>query len=106
VAHAWPVSQFAIIGRRETVCQMVMIFHTLPVSPARLGAPARSAADLYVLVSIIAGALSTWILGIKMRRKIRRDLGRKATDADLTSLETWMKIEDVKRRNNQNKPLG
>ena len=51
-------------------------------------------------------AISTWIIGVQMKRKIKRDLGRKATDADLTSIETWMKVDEVEEKKEQTKPLG
>jgi hypothetical protein len=41
-----------------------------------------------------------------MRRKIKSDLGREATDADLTSIETWMKVEEAEERNREKKPIG
>jgi hypothetical protein len=44
-------------------------------------------------VVIIISVVSAWITGVRMRRKIRQDLGRKATDADLTSIDTWMKVD-------------
>jgi hypothetical protein len=43
---------------------------------------------------------------LQMRRKIRKDLGRKATEADLSSIETWMKVDEVEERKEQTKPLG
>jgi hypothetical protein len=60
--------------------------------------------DIYGAV-IIASIVSAWITGVKMRRKIRRDLGRKATDSDLTSIDTWMEVDEVEQRNRQNNPL-
>jgi len=62
--------------------------------------------DLLIAL-IIAGvtAISTWIIGVQMKRKIKRDLGRKATDADLTSIEAWMKVE-VEEKKESTKPLG
>jgi hypothetical protein len=40
-----------------------------------------------------------------MRRKIKKDLGRNATDADLTSIDTWMKVTKVEDETGGNKPL-
>ena len=63
--------------------------------------------DLLIAL-IIAGvmAISTWIVGVQMKRKIRKDLGRKATDADLSSIETWMKVDEVEEKKESTKPLG
>lgn len=51
-------------------------------------------------------AISTWIVGVQMKRKIRKDLGRKATDADLSSIDTWMKVDEVEEKKESTKPLG
>jgi len=59
--------------------------------------------EIAVLI-IFATTVSAWITGIQMRRKIRRDLGRKATDADLTSIDTWMKVDEVEERSGRVNP--
>jgi hypothetical protein len=51
-------------------------------------------------------AVWAWIEVIRMRLKIGRDLGRKATDADLISIETWMKVDEVEQRGKPIKPLN
>jgi hypothetical protein len=33
-----------------------------------------------------------------MRREIRKTLGRKATDADLTSIATWMEVREEENK--------
>src|ERR1700690_505863 len=45
--------------------------------------------------SIIVNAVWAWITGFRMRLRIKKDLGRKATHADLTSIDTWMKVEEA-----------
>jgi hypothetical protein len=70
------------------------------------GAPWRPGRYEVVAGIIIYSSVSAWIIGIRMRRKIRRDLGRKATEADLTSIDTWMEVEAAEERNKKNKPLG
>jgi hypothetical protein len=63
---------------------------------------------LLILLILVAGTtISTWIIGIQMRRRIKRDLGRKATASDLTSLETWMKVdeEEEKKQNDTDKMI-
>jgi hypothetical protein len=44
------------------------------------------------------------VTGLKMRHRIREELGRKATDTDLASLDTWMEVERSEK--GKNKPLG
>jgi hypothetical protein len=54
--------------------------------------------------SIIVQTIWAWIEGIRMRLKIRRDLGREATQADLVSIDTWMKVDEVEQRKDLDKP--
>jgi hypothetical protein len=70
------------------------------------GAPWRPGRYELFTTIIVYSSVSAWIIGIRMRRKIRRDLGRKATEADLTSIDTWMEVEAVEERNKEKKPLG
>lgn len=46
------------------------------------------------IIVIVATTISSGVIGFRMRRKIRRVLGRKATDADLSSIATWMEVEE------------
>jgi hypothetical protein len=56
--------------------------------------------------SIIVQTISAWIEGLRMRLKIKRDLGRNATPADLVSIDTWMKVDEVEQRKDLDKPSG
>ena len=48
-----------------------------------------------IFVSIfVAGLISAWIAGLRMRRKIRTVLGRKATNVELASIETWITVDE------------
>ena len=54
---------------------------------------------LLALTVILVTGLWAWILGIRMRRRIRRALGKNVeNEAELTSLNTWMKVEDEEER--------
>lgn len=57
------------------------------------------------VISIIVETVWAWITGIRMRLKIKKDLGRKATDADLTSIDTWIKVDETEQQNKQKGPL-
>jgi hypothetical protein len=55
---------------------------------------------LFTLVAMLITAISTWILGLRMHRRIRRALGRDVkNEMELTSLKTWMNVEDTEERN-------
>jgi hypothetical protein len=54
---------------------------------------------IVALTAIIVTSLWTWILGVRMRRRIRRALGKNVeNEVELTSLNTWMKVEDEEER--------
>jgi hypothetical protein len=48
--------------------------------------------NLVLLGFIIFTAISSWILKIKMKRRMQRGLGRKVSDRELTSITTWMQV--------------
>ena len=49
-------------------------------------------------VGTIFNLIASWIEGLKMRREIRKTLGRKAADTDLSSVDTWMKVRDEEQK--------
>jgi hypothetical protein len=49
--------------------------------------------DTVFLSIFVAGLISAWIVRLRMRRKIRTVLGRKATNLDLASIETWITVD-------------
>ena len=58
----------------------------------------------YYLAASIAAliiGISGWVYATRMRRRIKKDLGRAAGDADLASLETWMKVDEVEQKKTQ-----
>jgi hypothetical protein len=57
---------------------------------------------LWVLVYFILIALltdvSAWMLRLSMHRRIKKDLGRKASEGDLLSIGTWMKVDEAEQK--------
>ncbi len=52
------------------------------------------------LVVIAVTAITSWILGVRMRRRIKRTLGiRPTNEMELTSLKTWMDVENAEEKN-------
>lgn len=48
---------------------------------------------------IVATVISSWFLGMRMRRRMRRALGADAdSELELTSLNAWMKVEDAEAK--------
>ncbi len=54
----------------------------------------------WILIVIIVTTLSAWITAVRMRRRMRRALGRNVTGAELTSLNTWMAVDEAEHREN------
>ena len=52
------------------------------------------------LGATIVETIWAWIEGFRMRLRIKRDLGRKATETDLASIDTWIKVDEVEQRKN------
>jgi hypothetical protein len=51
------------------------------------------------LTVIVVTSLWACILGVRMRRRIRRALGKSVeNEVELTSLSTWLKVEDEEER--------
>jgi hypothetical protein len=57
------------------------------------------------MVVIVVTTVTAWITAIRMRRRIKRALGSKATDVELTSIATWMKVEQAEERDKGGKLL-
>jgi hypothetical protein len=60
---------------------------------------------LYILVAVIAATVSGWIVTMQVRRRMKKSLGRKATDLELASLSTWMKVEETEQREKESGPI-
>jgi len=52
-----------------------------------------------------AMTIAAWITGFRMRRRIKRALGRGATEPEMTSIGTWMKVNEAERRSKQDRPM-
>jgi hypothetical protein len=60
---------------------------------------------LYVLAAVIAATVSGWIVTVQVRRRMKKSLGRSATDLELASLTTWMKVEETEQREEESRPI-
>jgi hypothetical protein len=48
-----------------------------------------------VLFWVLILGVASWTVASRMRRRIKDDIGRAADDGDLTSIETWIKVDEV-----------
>ena len=53
---------------------------------------------LFEFGAVIAVTLSGWIVTRQVRRRMTKSLGRSATDLELASLKTWMRVEETELR--------
>ena len=60
---------------------------------------------LFILMVAIGATISGWIVTIQVRRRIRKALGKKASDLELVSLRTWMQVEEAEKKKQENLPI-
>ena len=62
--------------------------------------------DAFVgFVAMIAVAISGWIVTRQVRRRMKKSLGRSASDLELASLKTWMKVEEREQQEKESSPI-
>ena len=49
--------------------------------------------------------ISGWIVTLRTRRRMKKSLGRKATDLELASLNTWMRVDEAEQRDKESGPI-
>ena len=60
---------------------------------------------LIELIAVIALTVSGWIVTTRVRRRMKKSLGRKATDLELASLKTWMRVKEAEQRDKESSPI-
>ena len=51
------------------------------------------------LVIVAVTVITSWILGVRMRSRIKRAIGTEVdNETELTSLNTWMKVEEIEEK--------
>ncbi len=55
-------------------------------------------ARLILLLIVIISSISAWIVGIRMRRRIKRALGKNVSETELTSFNTWIQVDEAEER--------
>ena len=58
----------------------------------------------FTTVVLIFTAVTSFVIGVRMRREIKRALGRKATDEDLADLDTWIEVKEAEEKAGGNNP--
>ena len=57
-------------------------------------------------LTLILSTIDTWITTWVVRRRMRRALGRRVTDSELTSISAWMTAVDNEERTEQSRPIN
>jgi hypothetical protein len=60
---------------------------------------------IFKLITAIWITVSGWVVSLRVRRRMKKSLGRKATDQELASLTTWMKVEETEQREEESGPI-
>lgn len=60
---------------------------------------------LYGLANAMWITVSGWIVTLRAQRRMKKSLGRKATDLELASLKTWMRVEEAEQREEETRPI-
>ena len=56
--------------------------------------------EIIALIIVLVSVITSWILGVRMRRRIKKSLGIQVTnEMELTSLKTWMDVENAEEKN-------
>ena len=54
---------------------------------------------------VIAVTVSEWKVTRQVRRRMQKSLGREASDLELASLKTWMKVEEAEQQEKESGPV-
>jgi hypothetical protein len=60
---------------------------------------------LYEFGIVIGVTVSGWIVTRQVRRRMKKSLGRSASDLDLVSFRTWNEVEKIEQRNVESAPI-
>jgi hypothetical protein len=60
---------------------------------------------LHILGIVIGAAVSGWTVTSRVQRRMKKSLGRNATDLELASLKTWMRVEEAEQREEESRPI-
>lgn len=59
---------------------------------------------LIAIAIMIVTGISAWLVTIRTQKRMKGSLGRKATDLEMVSLSTWMRVDEIERSNQQGEP--
>jgi hypothetical protein len=60
---------------------------------------------LFEFGAVIALTISGWIVTMRVRRRMKKSLGRRASDLELASLKSWMRVQEAEQREKESGPI-
>jgi hypothetical protein len=54
---------------------------------------------------VIVTTISGLIVAVRMRRRMKKSLGRRASSLDLVSFRSWNEVEELERRKEESKAI-
>jgi hypothetical protein len=60
---------------------------------------------LFEFGAVIALTISGWMVTMRVRRRMKKSLGRRASDLELASLKSWMRVEEAEQREKESGPI-
>jgi hypothetical protein len=60
---------------------------------------------VYGLTRALWLTVSGWIVSLRARRRMKKSPGRSASDLELASLKTWMKVEEREQQEKESGPI-
>ena len=60
---------------------------------------------LFEFGAVIVLTISGWIVTMRVRRRMKKSLGRRASDLELASLKSWMRVEEAEQREKESGPI-
>ena len=60
---------------------------------------------LVAIIIMIVTGLSAWAVTRRAQKRMKKSLGRKATDLEMASLSTWMRVDESEQHAEERKPL-
>ena len=79
---------FGYVGPDRTGAHLKVLWYGHPIFVA------------IVFLWVIILGLGSWRVAGHMRRRIKDDIGKTGDEGDLTSIETWMKVDEVEEKRN------
>ena len=50
-------------------------------------------------------SVTGWIVAVRTRTRMKKSLGRKPSDLEMISLNTWMQVEEAEQQAEENRPI-